>query len=56
MRSKGHNENNDIKLAYNSSLDRMRVSHKTPIEAFHNKVKKRRAAKRAAKKARAINR
>lgn len=55
MRSKGHNENNDIKLAY-SSFDRMRVSHKTPIEAFHNKVKKRRAARKAAGKARAINR
>lgn len=53
MRSKGENENNDMKLAI---LNAQESSHKTPIEAFHNKVKKRRAARKAAGKARAINR
>jgi len=52
MRSKGRSENNDIKFEGLSSIS----PHRTPIEAYHKKVKKRRAARKAAGKARTINR
>ena len=52
LRSKGESEINDLKY---EMMNMRKSKHRTRIEAFHVKVKKRRTANKAASKARKIN-